>query len=186
MTAACALDIAATTIIHEDHMTEEVNDDGYQLSACREYAYRLRSRWDDALPVLGIIALHPGALGWQLDQTITACVLRARQLRFGGIEMGYLFPVRLVDSSLLAGHRNPIGDRNKADGSIMDLFDYSSTVIAAWGNHPSAPERADDVVSLIRRCGLRNSLFHWGFNKDGSPMSPLQVTIAAKPKRWVI
>lgn len=184
MTAACARSFAVDETKHGKSMVEEVKNEGFKLSADSRYAYQYLKQWDKSLPVLAYIVLHPGVAEGPFDSTITHCILQARHLHFGGIAIGYLFPARVVDANYLVQYEDPIGDRGKADGSVMDLFDCATTVVAAWGNHPFAPDRAEDVLSLIRRCGLRNSLFYCGFNKDGTPKSPAQASISAKPKRW--
>ena len=156
------------------------------LSPCTQYAYRFHRCWDADLPVLGFIVLHAGMGAWTHDRMIGLCISRAKQLNFGAVEIAYLFPVRLIDASQLATIQDPVGNKNKADGAIMDLFARSFRVVAAWGDHVCAPDRADEVLRIIKLIGHRNSLWHSGLNRDGSPKNPSQVSMKARLHRWAL
>lgn len=161
-------------------------DTGFDASPCQQYAYRFWHRFDSDLPTLGFILLHPPLGEWLTDRAFVSCVHRARKLRYGKVEVAFLFPRRAFVLGPDTFHGVAARERDRATSAVLDMFDRCSKVVAAWGSHPAAPERADDVIRVIQTVGYGNSLWHSGFNKDGSPKNPLQVSIGARAQRWVL
>ncbi|MGO4303909.1 DUF1643 domain-containing protein [Cupriavidus sp. RAF12] len=172
------------------HLIETTLDGqaGCILSDCEQYRYRLWREWDRGRPGLGFIMLNPSTADHQVnDPTITRCLQRALAGKYGRLEVANLFPLRSTDPGGLLTHPAPLGDRaDWNDGGIMDAIDRCSMVICAWGAHKAAPDRAAEVLRIIRKCGRATLLYHLGLNKDGSPKHPLYVPAATKPSSFAL
>lgn len=160
-----------------------IQDAGTENSKDTRYCYRVWRRWDDSLPRIGFILLHP-PMAESVGGLVDRCVSQAVAQDYGAIEVAYLYPRRAFDASHLGRPSDSVDDANKALGAILDLFDRTALVVAAWGIDPSGPARAEDIKSRLSQFGYRNSLHHFGFNKDGSPKGVDQLRGRTKPKRW--
>ncbi|WP_206757897.1 DUF1643 domain-containing protein [Sphingomonas sp. CFBP 13706] len=91
-------------VIEGRHSPAELPDevDGYRTSMTRPRRHRLQYRWDEKLPVLGVIACNPSmATRRRLDDTLHLVVNQARLWGFGGIDQGNLDPVYETNSRLI-------------------------------------------------------------------------------------
>ncbi|MGT2493063.1 DUF1643 domain-containing protein [Cupriavidus basilensis] len=86
----------------------------------------------------------------------------------------------------MLAHSAPLGREDTANCSIMDAIDRCSLVICAWGAHKAAPERAAEVLRIIRMCGRGALLYYLGLNQDGSPKHPLYIAAKARPEPYTI
>ncbi len=161
-----------------------IQDAGAHTSPDSRYCYRQWRRWDESLPRIGFILLGP-TMAAQCDM-LARCITRAVALDFGAVEVAYLFPLRTLDPSHLGVSPEPVGDVDKANAAILDLFDRTSTVVAAWGNDPVAEDRADELKRFLRWAGYANQLYHFGNHKDGNPKDLVQIRGRGQPKRWAI
>jgi len=157
---------------------------GAIFSDCEQYRYRLWREWDRSLPALGFVMLNPSTADHQADDpTISRCLHRAIDGKYGRLEVVNLFPLRSTDPDGLLAHPAPLGDLPAVnDAAIMDAIDRCAMVICDWGAHKAAPARAAEVLRIIRMCGRDALLYHLGLNQDGSPKHPLYVAAKTRPR----
>ncbi|CAG2144250.1 hypothetical protein LMG31506_02965 [Cupriavidus yeoncheonensis] len=156
---------------------------GCLLSDCEQYRYRLWRVWDETRPALGFIMLNPSTADHGVnDPTITHCLQHAMAGKYGRLEVVNLFPLRSTNPDGLLTHPAPIGREDIANSAVMDAIDRCAMVICAWGTHKAAPERAVELLRIIRMCGRGNLLHHLGLNKDGSPKHPLYIAKTKRPE----
>ena len=163
--------------------TDLAGERGAHISDCGFYRYRLWREWDRSLPTLAFLMLNPSTADHiATDQTITRCMLRAMDGKYGRLEVANLFPLRATDPGELLTHPDPLGPVGPADCAVLDAIDRADMVICAWGAHPAAVARAAEVMRIISLTGMRNKLYHLGLNKDGSPKHPLYIAASTRPK----
>lgn len=156
---------------------------GAHISDCGTYRYRLWREWDRARATLAFLMLNPSTADHSTDdQTIKRCLARAMKDGYGRLEVANLFPLRATNPDELLTHGDPLGPPNIADGAVMDAIDSASMVICAWGTHPAAAPRADELMHIFGVVGWRGRLYHLGLNKDGSPKHPLYIAASTRPK----
>ena len=158
---------------------------GMLLSDCGSYQYRVWREWDASRPALAFLMLNPSAADeHDEDPTLTRCFACAVANDFGRLEMVNLFPLRTTSPEELLTHPDPLGPRNAANVSILDVVDRAAMVICAWGSHKTTAARAADVMQLLRITGMHARLFHLGLNKDGSPKHPLYIAANTQPNSF--
>jgi hypothetical protein len=125
-------------VIEGRHSPVELPDevDGYRKSVTRPRRHRLQYRWDEKLPVLGVIACNPStATRRRLDDTLHLVVNQAKLWGFGGIDQGNLDPVYETNSRLIdrtADLADPINME-----ALKEIL-TNATVWLTWGNKPSS------------------------------------------------
>jgi hypothetical protein len=151
------------------------------LSPCGHYRYRLSRRWDDAAPRLLVVMLNPSTADETLlDPTATRCLLRARALGFGAVELVNLFALRATDPRALRGADDPVGPGN--DAAIMEAAEQADAILCAWGARGAFLGRGAAVARMLRGCG--RPLLHLGLTRCGQPRHPLYVPLATIPSAW--
>jgi hypothetical protein len=141
------------------------------LSPDERYRYLL-TRECAAGPGLTFIMLNPSTADDQVDDpTIRRCIRFAGREGAGRLVVVNLFALRATDPRELARHPDPAGPRN--DEFILMHCRPGSRVVAAWGAHPFAAERARAVTAAV--VGNGASLHCLGVTKDGHPRHPLYV-----------
>jgi hypothetical protein len=139
------------------------------ISDCGQYRYALTRWWGDG-PVCGFIMLNPSTADAEKDDpTIRRCVGFARREGCGALLVLNLFAFRATNPRDMADAADPVGPHT--DHYLLDLIqNVDGPLIAAWGAHWMAGERANDVTAMIgRHCVCL------GKTKDGSPRHPLYV-----------
>lgn len=163
--------------------TDLAGERGAHISDCGAYRYRLWREWDRSLPTLAFLMLNPSTADHLTDDpTIRRCMSRAVAGKYGRLEVANLFPLRATNPDELLTHTDPIGPERIADGAVMDAIEQARMVICAWGAHPVAARRVDDLMHLFGIVGWRGKLFHLGLNKNGSPKHPLYIAASTQPK----
>lgn len=143
-----------------------------------EYRYHLVRRWDEG-PVLTFCMLNPSVADDQVDDpTLRRCIGFAKSHGYAGLEVVNLFALRSTDPRALRSHRDPVGPRN--DEQLRSVA--SGTVVAAWGSHGFARERAAVVHELLVEAGAR--VLCLGRSRDGSPRHPLFMPADARLVPW--
>lgn len=139
------------------------------LSDCGLYRYCLIRQWADG-PTCGFIMLNPSTADATLDDpTIRRCIGFAKREGCGGLLVANLFAFRATDPRKMADADDPIGPH--ADEHLRRIADtVDGPLIAAWGAHWMAGERAEQVKSTFG-----NRLMCLGVTKDGHPRHPLYV-----------
>jgi hypothetical protein len=145
------------------------------LSDCGTYRYRLGRRWDHG-PADVWIMLNPSTADAQLDDpTIRRCIGFSRNWGSGALVVVNLFALRATDPAELVRHPDPIGPDNDEHIPLAaaGAQQHGGRVVAAWGAHPMAAERARTVRRLIEGQGA--PLLALGTTKTGAPRHPLYV-----------
>jgi hypothetical protein len=145
---------------------------GAWLSGDGVYRWNLHRQWAPGRRCDVWIMLNPSTADASLDDpTIRRCIAFSHRWGAGGIAVVNLFALRATDPEQLRTHPDPVGYRN--DGVIMQEVivarESDAKVIAAWGAHPMAVERARIVA---RNIGF---LYCLGTTAAGAPRHPLYV-----------
>lgn len=141
------------------------------------YRYELSRRWAKG-PMAAFVMLNPStADAMKLDPTIRRCRRFAMEWGMGGLYVANLFALRSTDPRALKAVGDPVGPEN--DDAIHDAAVRSRVVVCAWGAHPMARKRAEDVLEVLRSLpGER--LRCLGTTKGGHPRHPLYVSSATQ------
>ncbi len=147
------------------------------ISACGLYRYSLIREWAPG-DRLGFIMLNPStADAKEDDATIRRCIGFARLWGYGGIVVGNLFALRSKDPAALREAVDAVGPVN--DKMLVALSDEVKTLVAGWGAHPFAAERARKVCGL-----LPDRLSCLGVTKAGHPKHPLYLRADTQPVKF--
>lgn len=148
----------------EMHRTAHIDSTGV-------YRYSLGRDWSDE-PRMTFIMLNPSkANAIEDDPTIGRCMSFARREGAGGINVVNLFALRATNPAALQQHSDPVGPENNK--AILAALHRSEWIVAAWGAHKFATERATMVRNQLR--ADRRILLCLGTTKDGHPRHPLYV-----------
>lgn len=160
------------------------------LDSTRTYRYLLTRppssfAKDPAPPVLWV-ALNPSTADETSDDaTIRKCMAFQRLWGMGArgrLLIVNLFALRSTDPRALARHDDPIGPDN--DDYIRRTADEviasGGRVVAAWGAHPFARDRARRVREILWALDIQSL----GTTKDGSPRHPLYVPYSQPLVPW--
>jgi hypothetical protein len=152
----------------------QVNDTmtGAVISPCGTYRYQLVRRWGQSASAVFIMLNPSTADAVQDDPTIRRCVGFAKREACGGIIVVNLFGLRSPDPAALIRHADPVGPANDTH-ILASVGSGASVVIAAWGAHSFAAERAHKVHALLT--AQRVKLLCLGLTQEGYPRHPLYV-----------
>lgn len=153
-------------------------DSAAVFSPCGKYRYRLWRIWDTNRPSLVMVMLNPSiADDTKNDPTVERCQRRAIAMGYGALQVTNIFALVSTDPAALYATDDPVGPAN--NDAIREAVKDAGMVLVAWGTHGGHIERAKDVVSLLRNCGV--TPYCLGTNADGSPKHPLYVGYAKEP-----
>lgn len=143
------------------------------------YRYQLTRSWG-AGEHLGFLMLNPStADDTQDDPTIRRCIGFAKDHGYDGIHVVNLFALRSTNPAALAVDTDPVGPEN--DKYILEAV-RSGKLIAAWGSHRFAEERARHVSAMIEAEG--RTLYSLGVTKSGQPRHPLYLPKDSPLDHW--
>jgi hypothetical protein len=155
------------------------------ISTCGTYRYVLTRRIPQVMrwvkPCL-FIMLNPSiADATQDDPTIRRCMGFSRS--WGSLTVVNLFALRATDPADLEKAADPVGEFN--DVHILRQADEHrlGVVVAAWGAHPFAKERQDQVLRIISGVVALKAL---GVTKGGSPKHPLYLPKSSAPFEYPV
>jgi hypothetical protein len=155
---------------------------GALFSPCRTWRYRLWRAWNLEKPRLVFVMLNPSTADeTKPDATITRCMLRAKNMGYGGLEVVNIFALRSTDPDALYNAADPVGPEN--DKHILAVCDTAigrgGQIILGWGKHGAFRKRGD----VVRRMLDDNQLDSYALviNKDGSPKHPLYIAMDKEP-----
>lgn len=138
------------------------------------YRYILGRRWDTTKSSVTFIGLNPSIADDTIDDpTIRRCIGFATAWGFGGLRMVNLFAWRSTNPDALADVVDPVGPDN--DEVLAHLDDYSALIVAAWGAHPMAIDRAALVAPILP------SFTVLGLTAGGHPRHPLYMRKTCVP-----
>lgn len=162
--------------------TSLLGDASAVFSACEQYRYRLTRAWGRFGPTVAFVMLNPSTADELVaDPTVRRCVGFAAREGAGRLVVVNLFAFRSTDPTQLAGAADPVGPLN--DEHILTAARTADVVIAAWGAHPFAADRAADVRAMLAVTGT--PLHRIGAaSKDGHPRHPLYLNAATPLERW--
>ena len=151
-----------------------------RLSPSGLYRYQLSRAWRDDGTGVCFIGLNPStADGTVDDPTIRRMVGFARRWGSSGIEVVNLFGYRATDPAQIPIDTDfAIGPEN--DCYIGSVARASELVVACWGAHPSAIQRAERVLDQL--VGL--PIYHLGLTRTGQPKHPLYLRADTEPVLW--
>jgi hypothetical protein len=153
---------------------------GARFSRCRRWRYLLWRRWSGG-PVANFLMLNPSTADEvKLDPSCTRARNYAEQWKFGALVVTNLFGWRSTDPNAMKAARDPVGHGN--DSAILEAARSAELVVCAWGNHGLHRDRAQYVVSYLRKAGVR--LHALRFNDSGQPAHPLYLPAFLKPVAW--
>jgi len=157
------------------------SDSGATFSSCRRWRYLLWRRWDRAGPVANFLMLNPSTADEvKLDPTCSRARDYAKRWGYGALVVTNVFAWRATDPAQLKAARDPVGPAN--DRAIVRAAREAAIVVCAWGNHGVHLGRADAVVRLLERAGVRVHALR--VNGSGEPTHPLYLPRALRPHRW--
>lgn len=137
------------------------------ISPDRKYRYALERRWGSG-PFVLFVMLNPSTADEHVDDpTLRRCIGFGKAWGFGGLLVGNLFALRSTDPRELAKAHDPVGP--DADVWLTTMAMRAGLVVAAWGAHAFAQDRARQVVDS-RVLGNFTVL---GLTKAGHPRHPL-------------
>lgn len=155
---------------------------GAYFSVDRVYRYRLWRYWNEGEAALVFIMLNPSTADEvDSDATITRCILRAKRMGYGGLEVVNIFALRATDPAVLYSHRAPVGEEN--DGHIRGVCETAmhkgGQIILGWGRHGAIGGRGEAVRRMLDDRQI--DTYALVLNKDGSPKHPLYIPLDHEP-----
>jgi hypothetical protein len=144
----------------------------------RTYRYVLWRRWGSRTSRVLFVMLNPSTADEHvLDPTVRKCVKWAKQWGFGALDVCNIFAWRSTDPKELYHIPDPIGPEN--DRWIQQTAMMAAMVVVAWGKHGVLKRRGEEVARML----AKHKPYCLGVNNDGSPVHPLYIAGATKPKR---
>lgn len=144
-----------------------------EFSPCGTYRYTLTRKLSTPLrwvkPALFIMLNPSTADAVKDDPTIRRCIKFAEREGCTDLTVVNLYALRATDPRELTKHDNPIGPLNDLRIAEQVYKHRYGLIVAAWGAHPFAKDRAKEVI------GQYNSFLCLGQTKDGSPRHPLYI-----------
>lgn len=160
------------------------------FSRCRTYRYALTRHWQPDANDAGAVAfvmLNPSTADALADDpTIRRCMGFAKAWGFSALLVLNLFALRSPDPRELRKHSDPVGPDNDAViGRWLNRIAWSPgrTVIAAWGAHSAAGERAERVAEMVCSRGLALNCLGEP-TKGGHPRHPLYLPAATELREF--
>lgn len=160
------------------------------LSDDGRYRYRLGRRWADDGACDVWVMLNPSTADALVDDpTIRRCAGFSKSWGAAGIVVVNLFALRATNPAELYVAEDPVGPDN--DDHITRVVETASweegRVIVAWGAHPAAVDRSQEVRAM-----LEEQWAHWsnfkllslGRTQSGAPRHPLYLPGTAVPVPW--
>lgn len=159
-------------------------DKGALFSDCKRYRYLLWRTWDASKGNALFIMLNPStADGETNDPTVERCQRRATQWGYGGLVVANIFALRSTDpAGLYPPEMLPIQEVGRPfhnDVVLRTAAKGAQLVVCGWGEHGALHRRGSEVLSLLRRDGVRPHALR--MNKSGQPQHPLYIGYKVQP-----
>jgi len=145
-----------------------------EISECGKYRYVLRRSLGSILrwykPCL-FVMLNLSTADAELDDpTIRRCISFAKREGKTHLNVVNLFALRATNPKELHASDDPVGSEN--DKHLFREIQVHSLAIGAWGSHPIASSRVEE---LVKNNILPRNMYCLGKTKTGSPRHPLYV-----------
>lgn len=156
-----------------------------EFSECGTYRYTLTRllsspcRW--VRPALFIMLNPSTADATNNDPTIRRCISFAERSGCTHLTVVNLFALRATDPRELKKHHDPVGPFNDRHIALQIMKHHDivgGLVVAAWGAHPLAKERADYIFKTY------GDIKCLGTTMNGSPRHPLYVKSTQSFVEW--
>ncbi len=149
----------------------------------RRYRYQLRRCFSGSVdlppenPVVFCMLNPSTADAFVNDPTIRRCIGFAQQWGASDLIVVNLFAIRETDSKLLRSFVDPVGrpDNNETIASLPRC-----PIICAWGSHPMARSRANDVLTILGD----DRLSCLKLTQGGHPGHPLYLPNSSTVHHW--
>jgi hypothetical protein len=127
------------------------------FSPDRRYRYHLSRVWPFGRGSLCFIMLNPSHADEAADDaTIRKCMGFAKRFGYGGIDVVNLYAhaARYPKDLRAAGY--PVGPHNDdwIHTTSQATHRGGGHVVCAWGHHARGLPRADEVIRIVRSCGI--------------------------------
>lgn len=157
---------------------------GAIFSPCRRWRYSLWRRWGTGRRIALWVMLNPSVADEQyLDPTLRRCRSFARREGCDGMVILNLFALVSTDPAGLRAAPDPVGPGNDEhlrrvlDGDHpLAYLDVAPLVVCAWGSHPAAAARSEQVLALVRAAG--HTPMCLGRTASGAPRHPVRLASA--------
>lgn len=154
---------------------------GAHFSKCRRWRYLLWRQWDPSRPVANFLMLNPSTADeLKLDPSCTRARNYAELWGYGSLIVTNVFGWRATDPKEMKTVRDPVGRGN--DAAILRAAREADLVVCAWGNHAAHKDRAQRIVSLLKKEGI--VLHALRINAAGHPAHPLYLPGSLKPMQF--
>lgn len=148
------------------------------LSPCGKYRYALWRQWRYVKRFALVIGLNPSTANGLIEDATSRRVVRfAQDWGFDAVCMANLFAFRATEPKDMKAAEDPVGPAN--DGTLRNLAEQASMVVAAWGADGGHLGRDAEVLK-----SLDADVYHLGLTKDGYPRHPLYLPASTKPELW--
>ena len=139
---------------------------------CKEYRYRLRRVWDEALPSVLFIMMNPSTAEPRFDDpTVAKCRRYALAWGYGALYVGNTFAYRATDQKRLLEVDDPVGPDN--DRHLCGMAREADLVVFAYGKpHKTLRARGPLVAKRILAAADRRAHI-LRLCADGTPSHPL-------------
>ena len=127
------------------------------FSGDRRYRYHLSRAWHFGRGSLCFVMLNPShADDVADDATIRKCMGFAKRLGYAGIDVVNLYAHAARYPKDLRAAGFPVGPHNDEwiHNTAAATHRGGGHVVCAWGHHARGFARADDVIRIIRDCGI--------------------------------
>jgi hypothetical protein len=156
---------------------DNVDHGGAHFSPDGRYRYSLSRRWDKDAPHVVWVMLNPSAAdGIKNDATMRRVLRFSADWGFGKLTVVNLYGLVSTDPAELYRAADPVGPDN--DRAIARAVVQANAIVVAWGAELPHPQRARDVVSVLRANSAKLPLNCLGLTKERHPRHP--VRLAAK------
>lgn len=164
-----AMEIGWPEMLVTDHDKDMLGFGGHAVfNEARTHRYLLTRELGTGPPAVFVMLNPSTADAFRNDLTITRCVSFARREGCGSLRVVNLFALRATDPRELRKHPGPVGPSNDR---FIDMQADAALIIAAWGAHAFASERAAEVSARLTAAGA--SLYCLGITAAGCPKHPL-------------
>lgn len=141
------------------------------------YRYFLSRIWEPRKGLVTFVMLNPSTADAEMDDpTIRRCIGFTDLWGFGGLNVVNLFAYRATNPKELKVSSDPVGPKN--DLYLLKTCRGQGIVVAAWGANGGINNRAERVMSMLRKDTY--PVLCLGVTKNDHPKHPLYIPASKK------